>query len=93
MVIWSEYLNGIAVAMDVNATEAGMMISLMFSIFLMLVVLIATKGKRPEVTVPFSTLLSTVLFTFMGWYPIWIGSVLALVLSIMLAMFISGKVS
>lgn len=76
--------------MDTTATNAGIMFSLMFSIGLILVVVIATKGKRPDVTVPFTSLFATVFFTFLGWYPVWIGSVLALVLSILLAKIVSG---
>lgn len=88
--IWSDYLASIADAMGVTETQAGIMISLIFSTALILTVLIATKGRRPEVSVPFIALFSTILFTFMGWYPIWIGSVLALVISILLAFIISG---
>ena len=88
--IWSEYLTSIADAMGVTAIQAGVMISLIFSTALILTVLIATKGRKPEVSVPFVALFSTVLFTFMGWYPVWIGSVMALVISILLARIISG---
>ena len=87
--IWSEYLTSIADAMAVTATQAGIMISLIFSTALILTVLIATKGKKPEVSVPFVALFSSVLFTFMGWYPVWIGSVMSLVISILLAWIIS----
>ena len=87
--IWSEYLTSIAAAMGVTATQAGIMISLIFSTALILTVLIATKGKKPDVSVPFVALFSSILFTFMGWYPIWIGSVMSLVISILLAWIIS----
>lgn len=90
MVIWGDYLASIALAMDTTETNAGIMFSLIFSIGLIVVVLIATKGRRPEVSVTFLSLFTTVFFTFLGWYPIWIGSVLALVISILLAKIISG---
>ncbi len=66
------------------------MFSLMFTIGLIVAVLIATRGRKPEVTVTFVSLFVTVFFTFLGWYPVWIGSVLALVISILLAKIISG---
>lgn len=90
MVVWTDYLNAIASALDTSATEAGIMISLMFTMASIFIVLIATKGKRPEVTVTFTSFFVTVLFTFMGWYPVWIGSVIALIISILLARIISG---
>ena len=90
MVIWSDWLNAIASAFDTSSTEAGIIISLMFTIASIFIVLMATKGKRPEVTVTFTGFFITVLFTFMGWYPVWIGSVIALIISILLARIISG---
>jgi len=91
MVIWTEYLTSIASALGTSATEAGMIFSLIFTIGLLLVAVIATKGKKPEITMSLSSFFSTVFFTFIGWYPLWIGSVMALVLALMFAMFISGK--
>jgi len=92
MVIWGDYLSSIALAMDVTETQAGIMFSLIFTICLIVIGLISTKGKRPEVTVTFISLFTSIFFTFLGWYPIWIGSVLALVISIILAKIISGGI-
>lgn len=91
MVIWSDYLNSIASAFGTSATEAGIMISIMFTIASIFIVLMATKGRKPEVTVTFTGFFVTILFTFMGWYPVWIGSVIALVVAIILARAISGS--
>ncbi len=90
MVIWSDYLTSIASAFGTNATQAGVMISLMFTVGILIVVILATKGKKPEVTVTFTSLFVTIFFTFIGWYPVWIGSVLALILSIIIARIVSG---
>ena len=90
MVIWSDWLTSVAFALGTTSTEAGIMFSLAFTMGLLVVVLIATRGKKPDVTITFSTLLSTIFFTFIGWYPIWIGSLLALVMSILIAKIISG---
>lgn len=92
MVVWSEWLTSISLALGTTATEAGIIFSLAFTIGLLIVVLIATKGKKPEVTMSFTSLFCTIFFTFLGWYPIWVGSVLALVLSIIIAKIISGGV-
>ena len=85
MVVWSEYLTAIASALGVNAVQAGMMFSLLFTMGVIFVVLIATRGRKPQVTMPISALFPLVLFTFMGWLPIWTGSVLALIISIFIA--------
>lgn len=89
MVIWSDWLTSIASAFDTSVTEAGIIFSLAFTIMLIIVVLIATRGKKPGITMSITSLFVTVFFTFLGWYPIWVGSVLALVLSIMTARTIS----
>lgn len=90
MVIWGDWLASIALAMDATQTQAGIMFSLIFTIGLIVVVLLATRGKKPEVSVTFISLFTTIFFTFLGWYPIWIGSVMALVIAILLARIISG---
>lgn len=90
MVIWTDWLTSVALALGTTPTEAGIMFSLAFTIGILLVVILATKGKKPDVTITFTSLFVTVFFTFIGWYPIWIGSVLALVLSIIIAKIISG---
>lgn len=90
MVIWGDYLASIALAMDATQTQAGIMFSLIFTIGLIVIVLIATKGKKPEVSVSFTSLFTTIFFTFLGWYPLWVGSVLALTVSLILAKIISG---
>ena len=82
MVIWADSLANIADWMGLTALEAGTMMSLILTCCFVMAILIATKGKKAEFTVPVGTLFVTVLFTFMGWYPIWTGSALALILSI-----------
>ena len=91
MVIWADWLLAISDAMGVSTTEAGVMISLIFTIMSIFVVLIAVKGKKPEEPIMFTALFTTVLFTFIGWYPVWIGSVLALVVSLLIASFVSRR--
>ena len=76
--------------MDVTASQAGVILSLVFTLATVLAILIATRGKKAEFTVPVGTLFVTVLFTFLGWYPVWTGSVLALVLAIFVGKIISG---
>ena len=85
MVVWTDYLISIADAIGTTATEAGMIFSFIFTMGIIIVVVIATKGRKPQVTMPLSAFFPTILFTFMGWYPLWTGSVIALVLAIFIA--------
>ena len=85
MVVWTDYLTSIADAIGTTATEAGMIFSLIFTMGIIIIVVIATKGRKPQVTMPLSAFFPTILFTFMGWYPIWTGSAIALVLAIFIA--------
>ena len=85
MVVWTDYLTSIADAIGTTATEAGMIFSLIFTMGIIILVIIATKGRKPQVTMPLSAFFPTLLFTFMGWYPIWTGSAIALVLAIFIA--------
>ena len=85
MVVWTDYLTSIADAIGTTAVEAGLIFSLIFTMGIIIVVIIATKGRKPAVTMPLSAFFPTILFTFMGWYPIWTGSAIALVLAIFIA--------
>ena len=89
MVVWSDTLVNAGTWMGVTTSEAGVILSLMFTLATLLAILIATRGRRAEFTAPTGALFLTVLFTFLGWYPVWVGSVLALVL----AMFVGKIVS
>ena len=85
MAIGAEYLTSVGSALGITAIQAGIILSLVFTVGIMITVILGTKGRQAQVTIPLSTLFPTVLFTFMGWYPVWTGSALALVLSIFIA--------
>lgn len=85
MVIWSDYLTGIADALGMTATQAGTLLSLIFTICIILVIVIGTKGEKAQITIPLGALFPTILFTFIGWLPIWTGSVIALVVAVFIA--------
>jgi hypothetical protein len=90
MVIWSDYLASVADFMGTTTTQAGVLLSLIVMIALGLAILIATKGRKAEFTIPVAMLLSAVLFTYIGWLPVWTGSVLSLVLAIFVGKVVSG---
>lgn len=90
MVMWSDWLEAIASGMGSTTSQAGVIISLTFIIGVSLCILIATKGRRSGLAVGLTSFLGLILFTFMGWVPLFTGSVLAIVVSLLLAKFVAG---
>lgn len=90
MVVWSDWLLSASVAMNVTQVEAGVILSLLFTLVLLIIVVVGSKGKSLEITTPLSTLLGLVFFIFLGWLPLWTGSAIALVVAIFLGKSISG---
>ena len=90
MVMWSDWLEAIASGMGSTASQAGVIISLIFIIGIAMFILIATRGRKSGLTVGLTSLMGLVLFTFIGWLPLFTGSVLAIVVSLLLARFVAG---
>jgi hypothetical protein len=92
LVVWSQYLTDIADSLNTTSEEAGIIISLAFTIGCVIVGLIATKGKSASATVPIISFFNILLFTFLGWFPIWTGSIIALILVVFMAYIFSRVV-
>jgi len=90
MVMWSEWLETVASGMGSTISQAGVIISLIFIIGISMFILIATRGRKSGLTVGLSSFLGLILFTFIGWLPLFTGSVLAIVISLLMAKFIAG---
>jgi hypothetical protein len=90
MVIWSQYLTDVASFMGVTVSEAGTISALIFTVGVILVGLSATRGKEAMTIIPIVAFFSTLFFTFIGWFPTWTGTMIALVLAIFLAWTFSG---
>jgi len=90
MVMWSDWLEAIASGMGSTSSQAGVIISLIFIIGINIFVLIATRGRQSGLTVGLTSLLGLILFTFIGWLPLFTGSLLAIVVSLLLARFVAG---
>jgi len=90
MVMWSDWLEAIASGMGSTSSQAGVVISLIFIIGISVFILIATRGKKSGLTVGLTSLLGLILFTFIGWLPLFTGSVLAIVISLLMARFVAG---
>lgn len=90
MVMWSDWLEAVASGMGTTSSQAGVITSLIFVIGIGVFILIATRGKRSGMSLGLSSLLGLILFTFIGWLPLFTGSVLAIVVSLLLAKFVAG---
>lgn len=90
MVMWSDWLEAAASGMDSTSSQAGVILSLIFIIGISMFILIATRGKKSGMTVGLSSFLGLILFTFIGWLPLFTGSVLAIVMALLLAKFVAG---
>jgi len=90
MVIWADWLEACGTAMGVTTTEAGMILSLVIIISLVLAIGIATRGRMLVTSSSMVSLMGLILFTFLGWLPLWTGSALALVVSLFIAKFVAG---
>jgi len=90
MVIWADWLEAVGTAMGTTTVEAGTMLSLIIIISLVLAIGIATKGKMLVTSSSMVSMLGLILFTYMGWLPLWTGSALALVVSIFIAKYVAG---
>lgn len=85
MAIWTEWLTAAGTALDMTPTQAGTFLSLTVTIVIVLAILIATRGRKAEYTVSIGALLCMILFTFIGWMPVWTGSVIGIVLAVFIA--------
>ena len=90
MVMWSDWLEAVASGMGSTTSQAGVIISLIFIISVGIFILIATRGKRSGLSLGLSSFLGLILFTFIGWLPLFTGSVLAIVTALLLAKFVAG---
>ena len=90
MVIWSDWLTSASTALEMTSTQAGTFLSLVITIVIVLAILIATRGKMAQYTVSIGALLCMILFTFMGWMPVWTGSVIGIVLAVFIANIFRG---
>ena len=89
MPIWSQYLQNVADVFNTTVTQAGVISSLLVSVGLLVVVLIATRGKGALVVIPATEFFSILFFVYIGWFPVWTGSVIALILVLFVGLVLS----
>lgn len=90
MVIWDDWLTAAATAMGVTQAQAGIMVSLMAIMSIVIALAIATRGRRVLEVSSLTTLMGLILFTYMAWLPLWTGSALALITALFIAKYVGG---
>lgn len=78
--------------MNTTSTQAGIIHSLGITVVVIVLVLMASKGEKAVITIPITALFNILLFSYMGWFPSWTGSVIALVLVVFLGLIFTGGV-
>lgn len=83
--LWLSWMTVAASILGVDVTSAALLISTLFTMVFMFAIIIATKGKKSDVSIPATGLISFILWIILGWYPTWIGAVIAFMFAILLA--------
>jgi len=89
--IWEDQLIDASNVLDMSPAMAGTFISLVVTIVVILGVLISTRGRGAQYTVPISALFCMIMFTFIGWMATWTGSVIGIVLALLIANTFSSR--
>jgi hypothetical protein len=76
--IWSEWIESVAASMNLDSTTTALLLSLVFMVSLVLLALLATRGKSNLgiMLVGYSCI---VFFTVLGWMPIFVVLLLILI--------------
>lgn len=90
MVVWSDWLEAAGTALGMTTVQAGVFVSLAIIMSLVIALAIATRGRRILESSSLSVLLALILFTYMGWLPLWTGSALALVTALFIAKYVGN---
>ncbi len=90
--MFTEFLNNTATFLGTTNTYAGLFLGLCITIGFVLATLMAisnSQNTNPTMLGMIEFLVFTVIFTTMGWYPIWTGSILGLSIALLGAFWLS----
>lgn len=90
MVVWTDWLESAGTALGMTTVEAGIFVSLAVIISIVLALAISTRGRAILESSSVTTLMGLILFTYMGWLPLWTGSALALVVALFIAKYVGN---
>lgn len=91
--IWTEFIEGVALAFGgISLVTAGILISLILFVAVDVAVIIAMREKAIYGLL-FVDLVLSVLFTVIGWIPVFFGAVVAFIFALIGAAFIRDSMS
>ena len=85
--MWEDFINAFADMLGVDSTNGGIILSLLIT---MIAVAFVNMKRKPEPIISIGIILvSTVMFTVAGWYPLIVGAALGMVFSVLIAWYVS----
>lgn len=89
--LWEGWLTSAANGLNTTVTQAGIIISLIFTMAFIIIVAVATKGREAKYLIPFTGMAGMIFFTYIQWFPVYLGSVIALVIALWIGLAGSGR--
>lgn len=90
--LWEEWLTYVSLGMGATMTQTAVILALLFTMALIIVVAVASRGREARVVIPFTGMIGIIFFTYVGWFPMFLGSVIALIVSLWVALAGSGRI-
>ena len=87
--MFEPWLDEVRTMLDFSISDTAIFLGCLVTLFLIAVVLIATRGQGGAVVPLVTGLFSVLMFTIMAWFPTWMGGVLAFLLAVVTAWYIS----
>jgi ABC-type polysaccharide/polyol phosphate export permease len=76
--LWEEWITSVAESMNLDVASAALLMSLVFTVSLVLLALLATRGKS-NLGIMLVGYGSIIFFTVLGWMPIFVVLLLVLI--------------
>ena len=86
--MWEDFVNAFADMVGLSSSGAGIMLSLL-SIAVLIVLVNLKRRPDPYITIGVG-LISTVMFTVMGWFPEIVGAAIGMVFAAFIGLKVSG---
>ena len=86
--MFEDFIAAFADALGVTETNGAIMLSLLITLFCVIMVNIGKRKTEPFITITIG-LVASIGFTVVGWYPIIVGAAIAMIFALMFAWYVS----
>lgn len=76
--------------MGTSTQQAGIIIAFIVTVILIILVAMASRGQKIEITAPITALFSILFFVFLGWFPTMLGSIVAVIMALFVGRVLIG---